>query len=59
MSKVETIGPQRAAELIEQGAVLIDIREATNTRARTFPAPATTRCRRSRPAIRRARATAC
>lgn len=28
MSKVETIGPERAAELIKQGAVLIDVRES-------------------------------
>jgi rhodanese-related sulfurtransferase len=33
MSKVETIGPERAAEMIKQGAVLIDIRE-TNEYAR-------------------------
>ena len=28
MSKVQTITPERAAELVKQGAVLIDVREA-------------------------------
>ena len=37
MSKVETIGPQRAAELIEQGAVLIDIRESNEYARENIP----------------------
>ena len=37
MSKVETIGPERAAELIEQGAVLIDIRERNEYAGESIP----------------------
>ena len=37
MSKVETIGPERAAELIEQGAVLIDIRERNEYAGENIP----------------------
>jgi rhodanese-related sulfurtransferase len=37
MSKVETIGPERAAELIKQGAVLIDIRESNEYARENIP----------------------
>ena len=37
MSKVETIGPERAAELVKQGAVLIDIRESIEYTRENIP----------------------
>ncbi len=37
MSKVENITPERAKQLIEDGAVLIDIREANEYRAENIP----------------------
>ncbi len=37
MSKVETIGPERAAELIKEGAVLIDIRESNEYARENIP----------------------
>ncbi len=37
MSKVETIGPERAAELIKQGAALIDIRESNEYARENIP----------------------
>lgn len=35
MADLKAISPERAADLVRAGAVLIDIREATNTRAST------------------------
>ena len=37
MSRVETIGPERAAELIKQGAVLVDIRESSEYARENIP----------------------
>jgi rhodanese-related sulfurtransferase len=37
MSKVETIAPARAAELVKQGAVLIDIRESNEYAHENIP----------------------
>ncbi len=37
MSKVETIGPERAAELIMQGAALVDIRESNEYARENIP----------------------
>jgi rhodanese-related sulfurtransferase len=37
MSKVETIGPERAAELIKQGATLIDVRESNEYARENIP----------------------
>jgi rhodanese-related sulfurtransferase len=37
MSKVETIGPERAAELVKQGAVLIDVRESNEYARENIP----------------------
>lgn len=38
MSKVETVTPERAVKMMEDGAVLIDIREANEYRAENIPA---------------------
>lgn len=37
MSKVENITPERAKKMVEDGAVLIDIREANEHRAENIP----------------------
>ena len=53
-----TITPEQARRLIEEGAILIDIREATSMRASAFPAPIISRSRGStRPISRSIRAS--
>ena len=43
MSVLKAISPERAAELIRTGAVLVDVRESENTRASVFLARGTMR----------------
>jgi rhodanese-related sulfurtransferase len=58
MSHIETIPPQRAVELVQQGAVLIDIREVAEHTSENIPGARITLCRKSAPRIRFALATA-